>query len=122
MIEAFPKADISVSIVWIKIGQGDSEETAHEATETISDPHVRHFYDPEQRSGKAIAQSLALEGRVAWDIYLFYAKDSEWTDSPPTPRQWMHQLSASEADSAHFHTGDDLVEELYKTMKRLVDI
>ena len=66
-----------------------------------------------------MAKGLGLEGPVAWDIYLFYASGSGWTDGPPAPTDWMHQLPPSWADPARLHTGDDLVEELHKAMKRL---
>ena len=99
---------------------GDSEATAKEKAIMFNDPGVRQFYDPDQRSGKAIAESLGYGGRVAWDIYLFYQAGGEWIDAPPDPAHWMHQMSASWADRAHFHTGDDLARELFITMKRLV--
>ena len=103
--------------------QGDMELRAQESARIIDDPRVRHFHDPEKRSGKAIAQSLGGKGKVAWDIYLFYAKGSEWVEDPPRPTDWMHQCSSNGwADPAHFHFGDDLVEELHKTMKRLTEI
>ena len=100
---------------------GDTEVTAKRSAGIISDPRVRHFYDPEKRSGKAIAQSLGWEGKVAWDVYLFYAEGTEWVEDPPMPSDWLHQLNDSWADRAHFHFSNDLVEELHKTMKKLTD-
>jgi hypothetical protein len=83
---------------------------------------VRQFYDPNKRSGKAIAKSIGWGGRVAWDIYLFYEEGSEWIEGPPVPTAWIHQLNENWADRAHFRTGADLVEELFKTMKKLLPI
>jgi hypothetical protein len=97
----------------------DTRAAAEPSTRIIDDLRVRHFHDPERRSGKAIAKSLGSEDAIAWDTYLFYASGSEWTDGPPAPIDWMHQLPSSWADPARFHTGDDLVEELHKAMKRL---
>ena len=97
----------------------DAREAAGPSARIIADPRVRHFHDPEKRAGKAVAESLGCESAVAWDIYLFYASGSEWTDGPPAPIDWMHQLPGSWADPARLHTGDDLVEELQKAMKRL---
>jgi hypothetical protein len=37
-------------------------------------------------------------------------------------KAWIHQLNENWADRAHFHTGADLVEELFKTMKKLLPI
>jgi len=101
--------------------EGDTEVTARQSAPIVEDPRFRHFHDPEKRSGTAIAESMGGQDRVAWDIYLFFAKGSEWQEDPPSPTDWMHQLSASWADPTHFHYGDGLVAELHKTMTRLAD-
>jgi hypothetical protein len=122
MVQDFPHANVSVSIVWVNMLTSDSEATARTSTRIIDDPRVRHFYDPEKRAGKVVAESLGGQDRVAWDIYLFYAEGSEWDDGPPAPSCWMHQLTGSSwADPARYHCGDDLVEELRKTTKELTD-
>jgi len=102
--------------------QGNGEATAQESARIIEDPRVRHFHDPERRAGRALAASLGGQGKVAWDIYLFYAKGGEWIEDPPRPTDWMHQLSASWADPARLRAGDDLVEELRETMTRVTGI
>jgi len=116
IIEGFPHADISVSIVWIDMLPKDTETGAEGSAHIIDDPRVRHFHDPARRSGEAIAASLGWKDYVAWDIYLFYQSGSRWLDGPPTPDHFAHQLPR---DSAHFRTGDDLVRELREAMKRL---
>lgn len=95
---------------------------AERATKSFKhDVRVHHFYDPEQRAGKAIAERLGAEaGKVAWDVYLFYEKEGEWIDEPPMPSAWMHQLVGSRwADAAHHHKGADLAAQLWKTMQEL---
>ena len=122
IIESYPDADVSVSIVWIHMLDGDTEMAARRsAGGIVHDPRVRHFYDPERRAGKAITRSLGgEEGKAAWDIYLFYEKGCEWIDGPPAPVDWMHQLTSSSwADPARYRQGDDLVKALHETMKRL---
>jgi hypothetical protein len=123
ILEGYPDADITVGIVWINMLEDDTEMTARRAAQrTVTDFRVRHFYDPQKRAGKAIARTLGGEGKVAWDIYLFYEKGAEWVEGPPTPSDWMHQLTASSwASLAHYHSGDDLVAELHKTMKKRFD-
>lgn len=120
IIEGFPQATIGVGIVWINMLTGDTEAAAAESAQIVDDARVRHFYDPEQRAGKAVAQSLGWEGKVAWDIYLFYPKGSRWGDSPPVPSRWMYQLSESWVDPAHYRWGDDLLAELHETMNKLM--
>lgn len=98
---------------------GDSEETAQESAGILDDPRVRHFYDPNKRSGKAVAENIGWAGKVAWDIYLFYSEGCEWGKEPPLPTDWMHQLSDSSVDRERYYTGDDLGKELYKAAKKL---
>jgi hypothetical protein len=121
IVQDFPRADISVSSVWINMLAHDSEGAARVSARIIEDPRVRHFYDPERRVGKVIAKSLGgRETNEAWDIYLFYEKGSEWIEDLPTPTDWMHQLTGTSwADLAQYYTGDELVEELHKAMRKL---
>ena len=97
---------------------GDSATTAKEKACRFNDPRVSQFWDPDQHSGKAIAESLGYKGRVAWDIYLFYAPGGKWLQHPPEPAGWMHQITEGWADRKHFFTGDDLGKKLYDTRRR----
>ena len=99
-------------MVWVNMLTPDSEAAAKTSAHVIEDPRVRHFYDPNRQAAGAIAQSLGGLVEIAWDIYLFYGRGSEWKQTPPTPTDWVHQLSG--ADPAHFHSGKDLVKGLYK--------
>jgi len=99
---------------------GDSEITAKDKAVIFKDPRVQQFWDPDQLSGKAIAEALGYKGRVAWDIYLFYTPGSKWMEHPPEPAGWMHQITEGWADPDHFFTGDDLAEKLFDTAKGLL--
>ena len=101
-------------------GFNDNETTARNIASTFTDARVRHFYDafPAHVAGKAFA-----EGRIpskrgpAWDIYFFYSDKDVWTDGPPEPTAWMHQLGGiGRADAAKFRSGDDLVTHLHAAM------
>jgi hypothetical protein len=121
IVDGYPHADISVSIVWINMLPLDSRAMAHVRAQTMQDPRTRHFSDPRKRVGRAIAQSLGGRNKVAWDIYLFYAPGAEWEDGPPAPAWWAHQLTGSSwADAAHYHHGDDLVKGLHRAMADLL--
>lgn len=113
IVTTYPQAPISLSIVWINMLQGDDIAAAKRAARIISDPRVRHFYDPQRLAGKTIAHILGGSGKVAWDIYLFYSKVVEWKETPPQPLVWVHQLTESRwADAEHYHTGPDLITAL----------
>ena len=120
IIQKYPKAEISISLVWIKMLPEDSKEKAVLEAGNISDPRVHHFYDPNKQSGTAIADSLGYKDRVAWDIYLFYTAGADWIGDPPAPAVWVHQLSESWLDRKHYHSGDDLALELSAAMKKLI--
>jgi hypothetical protein len=60
------------------------------------------------------------QGSVAWDIYLFYAPDKKWTNEPPIPEYWMHQLTDSWATKDKYRTGNDLKDELFNSMQKLL--
>ena len=120
ILKTYPTAEITVGIIWINILEKDTEKMAkREAGKFITDSRVRHFYDPQKRAGKAVAFSLGGEGEVAWDTYLFYEKGAEWSEDPPGPGDWMHQLKDSNwANPTNYFTGEDLVIELDRAMKK----
>lgn len=124
MVDNQRKGDMSVSIVWVNMLDGDTEATAQNAaTEIFGQSSVRHFYDPHRRAGEAIAESLGgLADDAAWDVYLFYEKGAEWGESLPLPSRWMHQCKGdSWANPDNYHWGDDLVQGLQWTMAKLAD-
>jgi hypothetical protein len=118
ILDEFPDTDISVSVVWIRMLDEDSEATAKRSADIIDDPRVRHFHDLERRSGMAIADGLGWRGRIAWDIYLFYDKSSVWTERPPAPADFMHQLSW---EPSHFRTSADLQPALHEAMQKMLE-
>ena len=100
----------------------DSFETAANAASPFSDRRVRHFFDPEKQVGNAIADSLSWAGRIAWDIYLFYAAGQKWIDQPPSPVFYAHQLTNAWADRDHFRLAADLTEELRVSMEKMIQM
>ena len=56
---------------------------------------------------------------MAWDIYLFYPPTRIWTETPPKPEYWMHQLSDDWAINDQYRTGNDLKNELSASIQRL---
>jgi hypothetical protein len=120
VIEFSPDADIRIAIVWINKLPADSRKAAEKTARTFNDPRICQFYDPQQLSGRAVADSLGWQGRVAWDIYLFYTAGSQWNETLPLPFDWMHQLTDPWADSDRLRMGDDLVLELGLSIKRLI--
>ena len=116
LVKAFAAAEIAIGVVWIGISPGDGADAANRATAIFDDQRVALFHDPRQLVGQAFAKGL-LRSPPAWDIYLFYARGSTWTDrDPPRPTQWMHQLGSDVADQTHRRSGDALSAGLYQAM------
>ena len=113
--------DISGLIVWINMLPEDSLEAALPSIKFLNDKRIRHFYDPNQLSGREIAASVGWEDKIAWDIYLFYPPKVEWVDIPPKPARWMHQVSDEWARNGHYQTGNDLKRELSASLKTLLN-
>ncbi len=124
VLNDFPEVDISVSIVWIQMpGFNDNEQTSRSIAGSIDDPRVKHFDDPFPGHvvGKAFGQGRISRG-PAWDIYFFYKKGQEWTDGPPEPAEWMHQLGGGgRADATKFHSGQDLIDQLHEAMHQVTE-
>jgi hypothetical protein len=114
VLEAFPDAEFVVSIVWTHLLPPDSEVEALRASEAFSDERVIHFHDPNRLAGLEIGRALGWTGdKVAWDIYLFYGPGARWSDSPPSPVDWIHQLfNDTQADAERYRTGDALAQRL----------
>jgi hypothetical protein len=86
----------------------------------LNDVRIQHYYDNNKAVGKTIADSVGWAGKVAWDIYLFYVPFIEWTETPPKPVYWMHQLADGWATKDNYRTGGDLKNELFFSMEKLL--
>lgn len=99
--------------------ESDNYEAAQKAVSKFKDERVKQFFDPHQLAGKAFAESLGHDGKVAWDIYLYYPVESMWEKLPPQPEVFMHQLRDSWADQSCLFEKDLLRAKLKETMKSL---
>jgi copper chaperone CopZ len=122
VLNAYPDADIQVSIVWIDMLPSDNEKAAAKSSAIFDDPRVTQFHDPDRKSGYAIAKDLLYENAgPAWDIYLYYDKDARWTDAPPKPIEYVHQLSGGRrADPARFRPGQQLIDALRESTSKIL--
>ena len=126
VLDAYPDADIQVSVVWIDMLGSDNEAAALKSSALFGDrpdPRLKQFHDPNQRTGRAFARDLLYEGGgVAWDVYLYYFKDAVWNDTLPEPVEWYHQLGGGRrADPALFRPGKKLPTALREATGRAVN-
>jgi hypothetical protein len=122
VLEGFPDTEVQVSVVWIEMLPTDSFEAAQGMAEQMIDPRVSHYFDPRTAhlAGKALAHGIIHEGRgPAWDVYLFYDQEAEWSDEPPRPVEWCHQLSGGQRADPSLFAGGVVGEKLHQTMHDL---
>ena len=100
----------------------DNIEEALPSVRFLNDKRFKHLYDQHQTVGKTIANSVGWTGKVAWDIYLFYKPFVEWTNLPPPPSYWMHQLTDNWATKEKYRTGKDLKNELLVSIEKLLNM
>jgi hypothetical protein len=85
---------LRIYVVWTKKLLMDSRAAAAQAASLVPDRRARHFWDATGYLGKQYGKTLDLPGgrRFAWDVYFIFDRKTAWTDSPPAPAFWMHQL------------------------------
>lgn len=109
---------VKVFVVWIKRFFGDSRDAAQEATKLVPDRRARHFWDGSGRLSKRYAKIVDLPGKrdFAWDVYFVFGPKVEWTDNPPAPDFWMHQLGGR--DTGNLLEGGKFREAIVKQLRK----
>jgi len=89
---------LKVYVVWIHRLYRDSREAAQEAAGLVADKRARHFWDGGGSLGKEYGKlvSLPQNKKFAWDVYFVFGRQAKWTNAPPKPDFWMHQLGGPE--------------------------
>ena len=92
VLEAIDSESFRAYAVWEPILRADSEQWAKRSTSILPDPRVTHFWTDTRSVGELFQAPIHLTTEPAWDVYLLYPRGVEWTDSPPAPYFFMHQL------------------------------
>lgn len=73
----------------------DERPAADQMSALFAPASVPQFWDGEKLLGLEVSRSFGIEGRAAWDIYLFYPPDAEWTDAglPPAEKAIAQSMS-----------------------------
>jgi len=115
-----PQRDIRGYIIWIPILEKDTFDSAIQSAKVLKDYRIKHYYDNNKAVGKTIADCVGWAGNIAWDVYLFYLPLVKWTETPPKPKYWMHQLTDDWASKDKYRTGNELKTELSVSMGKLL--
>jgi hypothetical protein len=92
---------------------GAKADNVAPAARLLQNPYVRNYWNASGEFGRALAKAAQLnndkETVYAWDVWLLFGPEVEWTDTAiPQPELLMHQLSKLEGtkfpklDSAMF--------------------
>ncbi|MBT1688849.1 mercuric transport protein MerTP [Dawidia soli] len=113
--EKMGEKGISVLIVWTNMLKSDDQDRAFKAASMFTDPAIIQYFDAENKFGDLVARRLNPKGEKAWDIYMFFEGDDQWTSSFPRPFEYAHQLSETLnpwADQTKYFCGKDLTKRL----------
>ncbi len=114
MLDNLNGEDVKVYSVWVPILPSDLEFTVGRATKNLVDPRVVNYWDGEGELVKGFTPVLGLQER-AWDVYLLYGENAEWTDTPPKPIFWQEQLGISDETQLD---ADKMTAEIRKLLDR----
>ncbi len=107
--------DISVIIIWTNMLKTDDQSSASNAASLFNEKNVIQFFDLENEFGDVVAQRLNTQGKKAWDIYLFFDKDAQWSKELPKPFDYAHQLYSTAnpwVDKTKYSCGPELTKRL----------
>ena len=121
VIQKMKDKDIDVIIIWTNMLKSDDQQSARKAA-SLFDSNVVQFFDSENKFGDLVAQRLNPQGKKAWDIYMFFDKDIQWSKDFPRPFEYVHQLSSEVhpwVDKTKYFCGSELTKRLNEIVTTL---
>lgn len=122
IISRMKDKDISIIIVWTNMINTDDKASAYKAASLFKDPSIIQYFDSENKFGDVVAKRLSPNGKKAWDIYMFFDKETKWAVDFPTPFDYAHQLGLSNnpwVDKTKYFCGDALTNRLDEIVTNL---
>src|SRR5690242_7118966 len=93
VLRTIKDASVRVYVVWVPILETDHSAPGQETLSLVSDKRAAHFWDSEGTLPGPFQSTLGLPPSCpAWDVYLLYRPGVKWTNRPPAPTYWQHQL------------------------------
>ena len=81
-------------VAWIPMLEGDDRVQALAAADSFRGTRARQFWDGARELGREVSGGLGQPDRTAWDIYLFYPPEAEWTERGiPRPEAGLAQVA-----------------------------
>lgn len=100
-----PNPKLSTWMVHVPV-IGGKEQDVPRTCKVLKEGAVTHYWSPTGAFGGMVSNGVDLKNLkgqwvYAWDVWLLYGPDAEWTGrNPPKPKRLMHQLMALSEGSA----------------------
>lgn len=92
VLEAIDDPDLALFVVWEPMLKTDSAEAARLGSGFFRDDRVTQYWASSRAVGQSFQGAIGPAGEPAWDVYLVYDWGILWTDKPPPPTTFQHQL------------------------------
>lgn len=102
---------------------GGKEGDAKRTCKLLKEGAVTHYWDPKGHFGGLVSNGVDLKDAkgkwvYAWDVWLVYGPDAEWTGlNPPKPQYLMQQLWALEGSAFDAFDPEKFSAEVGKALK-----
>lgn len=92
ILEKISDPRLRVYILWEKVNTQDSDAAARAAAALVEDERVTQLWSEDRFAGHLFQKTVRLETSPAWDIFLLFSGDKNWTGTPPQPDLYQHGL------------------------------
>ena len=91
MFERIPDERMRAYLIWQPILNSDNRISAERRANEFPHEKFTHYWDSNSATGNLWKDVLHLR-ETAWDVYILYGGNAEWTTDPPDPDLWFPQL------------------------------
>lgn len=103
---------------------GAKAKNVEPAARLLQNPYVRNYWNESGEFGRALAKAVQLkndkETVYAWDVWLLYGPEAEWTDTGiPKPELLMHQLWKLEGTKFPMLDSEKFAREVHNRLQAL---
>ena len=84
ILEVHPDLEMEVYAIWLPMLSGDKFPRLKQATGTLPDKRVTHFWDENRKIGLWFKQNVTphYPGKVLWDASLLFSPGATWEEVP----------------------------------------
>ena len=99
LLQQHQDPDLRSYWIWGPYLRTDKEEVARQNAAKFAPPGSVHYWTPSPHLAEELSSQLHLQqGRLAWDVYILYARGVVWGANFPPPTYWQHQLGVIQGE------------------------